>query len=134
METVGAPHSSDAWRHCSSVSRSVMVLSYSRMRPQPVQVRLQACSGSSIRTIGNRLLIIGCGCRFSPVFAGRMRNGFAELVSAEVFFCHSGRGRILFLKIYPARPAVIASGNFIVSYPFGCVCCFTYEASASSGK
>jgi len=26
---------------------------YSRMRPQPVQVRLQACNGSSISTSGN---------------------------------------------------------------------------------
>ena len=33
----------------------LIVDSYSRMRPQPVQVKLQACSGSSIRTIGNFL-------------------------------------------------------------------------------
>jgi hypothetical protein len=63
MDTVGAPHSSDAFRHCSSVSCCVMVFSYSRMRPHPVQVRLQACSGSSISTSGNRLLIMGCGLR-----------------------------------------------------------------------
>ena len=31
-----------------------MVCEYSRMRPQPVQVRLQACSGSSISTSGKR--------------------------------------------------------------------------------
>jgi hypothetical protein len=31
-----------------------MVEEYSRMRPQPVQVRLQACNGSSIRTSGKR--------------------------------------------------------------------------------
>ncbi len=30
------------------------------------------------------------------------------------FFCHSGRGLILFLKMYPAMPAVIESGNLIV--------------------
>ena len=53
METIGAPHSSDAARHCSTVIISLMVDLYSRMRPQPVQVRLQACSGSSIITIGN---------------------------------------------------------------------------------
>ena len=43
METMGAPHSSTAVRHSSTGIRSVMVDSYSRMRPQPVQVRLQAC-------------------------------------------------------------------------------------------
>ena len=31
-----------------------MVSSYSRMRPQPVQVKLQACNGSSIITRGKR--------------------------------------------------------------------------------
>ena len=113
METTGAPHSSTAARHSSSGTRSAIVSSYSRMRPQPVQVRLQACSGSSISTIGKRLPIIGCGWCFSPAFGGRMRNGLAALASPASFFCHSGRGRILFLKMYPARPAVIESGNFI---------------------
>src|ERR1035438_10651261 len=46
METTGAPHSSTAARHSSSGTRSVMLDSYSRMRPHPVHVRLQACSGS----------------------------------------------------------------------------------------
>src|ERR1700722_17831400 len=53
IETTGAPHSSDAARHCSTVMTSLMVDLYSRIRPHPVQVRLQACSGSSIITIGN---------------------------------------------------------------------------------
>ena len=42
----------DRARHCSSVSRWPTVSAYSRIRPQPVQVRLQACSGSSISTSG----------------------------------------------------------------------------------
>src|SRR5215470_10512471 len=113
METTGAPHSSTAARHSSSGTRSVIVDSYSRMRPQPVHVRLQACSGSSISTIGKRLLIIGCGFRFSPVFDERMRNGLDASGDAATVFCHSGRGRILFLKMYPARLAVIESGNLI---------------------
>src|SRR5271157_2033193 len=113
IETTGAPHSSTARRHSSSGTRSVMVLSYSRMRPQPVQVRLQACSGSSMSTMGKRFLIMGCGWRFSPVLACRMRNGFAASGWRAAVFCHSGRGRILFLIMYPARPAVIARGNFI---------------------
>src|SRR6516165_7805964 len=53
METIGAPHSSDAFRHCWTVSFSLIVSAYSRMRPQPVHVRLQAWSGSSIITSGN---------------------------------------------------------------------------------
>src|SRR5437764_7024745 len=54
MLTIGAPHSSDAATHSATDSFCLMVVSYSRMRPQPVQVRLQACSGSSISTRGNR--------------------------------------------------------------------------------
>src|SRR5208337_2636320 len=53
METMGEPHSSTAFRHCSTVICPVMVSLYSRMRPQPVHVRLQACRGSSIITRGN---------------------------------------------------------------------------------
>src|SRR6476659_4848494 len=53
MDTMGAPHSSTALRHCSTESFSFIVSAYSRMRPQPVHVRLQACRGSSIITSGN---------------------------------------------------------------------------------
>src|SRR5208283_3497511 len=53
METMGEPQSSTACKHCSTVSWSVMLSLYSRMRPQPVHVRLQVCSGSSIITRGN---------------------------------------------------------------------------------
>src|ERR1700690_3168612 len=51
-ETIGAPQSSTAFKHSSTVNISLMVDLYSRMRPQPVQVRLQACNGSSIITSG----------------------------------------------------------------------------------
>src|SRR5467141_2207484 len=53
METTGAPHSSDAATHCSTVIISLIVDLYSRIRPQPVHVKLQACKGSSIMTSGN---------------------------------------------------------------------------------
>src|SRR5580704_2856785 len=53
METIGAPQSSTAFRHSSTVSISLIVDLYSRMRPQPVQVRLHAWSGSSIIVRGN---------------------------------------------------------------------------------
>src|SRR2546421_2038216 len=75
METMGAPQSSTAARHCSTLSVSLMVDLYSRIRPQPVQVRLQACRGSSIRTMGNlavprkRLLAIYFA-RFAVIFSG----------------------------------------------------------------
>src|ERR1700678_1635919 len=94
-----------------------MVASYSRILPQPVHVKLQACSGSSIITMGKRLLIMGCGARFSPGVVeldGRMRNGLAASGAAAMVFCHSGRGMRRFLIMYPARPAVMESGNFIV--------------------
>ena len=38
---------------CSSGTMSLSDVEYSRMRPQPVQVRLQVCSGSSCKTIAN---------------------------------------------------------------------------------
>src|SRR6202158_6151819 len=53
IETIGAPHSSDAAMHCSTVITSLIADLYSRILPHPVQVRLQACKGSSIITIGN---------------------------------------------------------------------------------
>src|ERR1035438_7219937 len=53
METIGASHSTAACRHRSSGTMSLSDVEYSRMRPQPVQVRLQVCSGSSCKTIAN---------------------------------------------------------------------------------
>src|SRR5438874_13660680 len=54
MLTIGAPASSTEARHSATLNFSLIVCEYSRMRPQPVQVRLQACSGSSISTSGKR--------------------------------------------------------------------------------
>ena len=53
MLTIGASHSSATARHFSSGTMSLSDVEYSRMRPQPVQVRLQVCSGSSCSTIAN---------------------------------------------------------------------------------
>ena len=53
MEIMGASHSAAAARHCSSGTMSLSDVEYSRMRPQPVQVRLQVCNGSSWSTIAN---------------------------------------------------------------------------------
>src|SRR6202012_1696664 len=52
-DTIGASHSMAAWRHCSSGTMSLSEVEYSRMRPQPVQVRLQVCNGSNWRTMAN---------------------------------------------------------------------------------
>src|SRR4051812_34072102 len=53
MEIMGAPHSVAAPRQSSSDIMSFSEVEYSRMRPQPVQVRLQVWSGSSWRTVAN---------------------------------------------------------------------------------
>ena len=91
IETIGAPHSSDrAPGTARPSSISLIVDLYSRMRPQPVQVRLQACSGSSIMTIGNFLRAAKCACvatyfaRFAVIFSGYL----IQLSSAPL------RGRI----------------------------------------
>src|SRR5437879_13896928 len=79
METTGAPHSSDAARHCSTVIISLIVDLYSRIRPHPVHVRLQACKGSSIITIGNlsaprRRCVAIYFARFAVIFNGYLIN------------------------------------------------------------
>src|SRR5579872_1167606 len=99
METTGAPHSSAAFRHWASESFCVMVDSYSRMRPQPVQVRLQVCSGSNISTSGKRLLIMGCGLRGASVCVYTIWNGLAASAVDATVFCHSGLGRNLLRAI-----------------------------------
>ncbi len=50
---MGASHSCAAARQSSSGIMSLRLVEYSRMRPQPVQVRLQVCSGSSCSTRAN---------------------------------------------------------------------------------
>src|SRR6266481_3837909 len=75
METTGAPHSSEAATHCSTVMISLIVDLYSLIRPHPVHVRLQACKGSSIITIGNfsaprMRLLATYFARFAVIFNG----------------------------------------------------------------
>src|SRR5436190_10326679 len=53
MLTMGALHSSAAARQSASGMTFFNEVEYSRMRPQPVQVRLQVCSGSSCSTVAN---------------------------------------------------------------------------------
>src|SRR6202011_1899649 len=75
METTGAPHSSDAVKHCSPLIISLIVDLYSRIRPHPVHVRLQAWRGSSIITIGNfsaprKRWVATYFARFAVIFNG----------------------------------------------------------------
>ena len=58
---------------------SLIVDLYSRMRPQPVHVRLQACNGSSIITMGNFLCRENAGqltyfARFAVILMGYPRH------------------------------------------------------------
>src|SRR5437660_11647664 len=53
IETIGALHSCAAPRQSSSGIMSLSEVEYSRIRPQPVQVRLQVCNGSSCNTVAN---------------------------------------------------------------------------------
>src|ERR1700688_28537 len=53
IEIMGALHSSAAARQSSKLIMSLSDVEYSRIRPQPVQVRLQVCNGSSCSTRAN---------------------------------------------------------------------------------
>src|SRR5262245_185612 len=92
MLTIGAPASSTEARHSSTDSFSLMVDSYSRMRPQPVQVRLQACSGSSISTSGKR---------FTP-------DSFLRTMYAAMSVVRLRGNRMLFLVGRQAESAGVA--------------------------
>src|SRR6266702_2333345 len=53
IETIGASHSTAEVRQSSRLIMSLRLVEYSRIRPQPVQVRLHVCNGSSCRTRAN---------------------------------------------------------------------------------
>src|SRR6266576_2020199 len=75
IETIGAPASSTERRHSSTLSFSLIVCEYSRMRPQPVQVRLQACSGSSISTSGKRFVRVSFFLAMYPIMVDVRLSG-----------------------------------------------------------
>src|SRR5204862_7374659 len=56
IEIIGALHSSAAPRQSSRLIMSLNDVEYSRIRPQPVQVRLQVCSGSSCKSVAKRFV------------------------------------------------------------------------------
>src|SRR5579883_733408 len=98
METMGAPHSSTAARHCSTVSLSLIVDLYSRIRPQPVQVRLHASKASSIITSRNFSLPPS---RLPPIYFARstvIRSGNLIKVFLPRGSCLERRGSALFVQ------------------------------------
>src|SRR5580698_2636123 len=103
MDTMGASHSMATARHFSSGTMSLRLVEYSRMRPQPVQVRLHVCSGSSCKTIANfGVLRSLCLMIWLAIFfvsaKGKRINGFkapsydyrAEAISTGVFASRAG--------------------------------------------
>src|SRR5271167_4030941 len=77
IETIGALHSMAEPRQSSRLIMSLRLVEYSRMRPQPVQVRLQVCNGSNCRTSANFpvfliLLVIMCRAIFADNVNGNL--------------------------------------------------------------
>src|SRR5256884_9335739 len=92
METIGALHSCAAPRQSSRLIMPLSDVEYSRMRPQPVQVRLQVCNGSSCSTRANFsvpliLLVMMCVAIFAVNANGnliRCSSPFASLDFVQV--------------------------------------------------
>src|ERR1035438_9260586 len=100
METIGASHSTAACRHCSSGTMSLSDVEYSRMRPQPVQVRLQVCSGSSCKTIAN---------------LGVLRS-LCLMMWLAIFFVNANGKRIIYFKQATSTEASVnETGAFVVA-------------------
>src|SRR3989442_1715164 len=91
METIGASQSLAAWRHFSSGTMSLSDVEYSRIRPQPVQVRLHVCSGSSCKTMANfGVLRTLCLMMWPAIFADNANGNrivLAELSDLFWSFC-----------------------------------------------
>src|SRR6266702_1550960 len=125
METTGAPHSSEAATHCSTVIISLIVDLYSRIRPHPVHVRLQACKGSSIITIGNfsaprRRWLATYFARFAVIFNGYLIQypglTIADRTLEAALATHkTGPSSALYCGIAPAHTEENNSGTSDIS-------------------
>src|SRR5262245_56563787 len=117
METIGASHSSAAARHFSSGTMSLRLVEYSRIRPQPVQVKLHVCSGSSCRTIANfGVLRSLCLIMWPAIFADSASgNRIVGLVSLSDLrdrpLCRVGKVRECWLGIVLQKPRQQESGR-----------------------
>src|SRR5437762_10098694 len=82
IETIGALHSSAAPRQSSNLIMSLSEVEYSRIRPQPVHVRLQVCNGSSCRTVANFFVPRSlCPITYAAIFAV---SGKGNLIGARI--------------------------------------------------
>src|ERR1051325_3078877 len=84
MLTMGASHSRADARQSSSVIMSLMLVEYSRIRPQPVHVKLHVCSGSSCSTMAKRgvfriLCLMMCRAIFAVKASGKRIIGFLSV-------------------------------------------------------
>src|SRR5204862_4929405 len=82
MEIIGALHSVAAPRQSSRLIMSLSEVEYSRIRPQPVHVRLQVCNGSSCRTVANFFVPRSlCPITYAAIFAV---SGKGNLIGARI--------------------------------------------------
>src|SRR6185312_7655009 len=92
METMGASHSCATARHFSSGTMSLRLVEYSRMRPHPVQVRLQVCNGSSCKTMANlgvRLTL--CLIIWPAIFAESAKGNRIVVFLDFSYLCNGNR-------------------------------------------
>src|SRR5882757_3137889 len=93
IDTMGALHSVAAPRQSSRLIMSLRLVEYSRMRPQPVQVRLQVWSGSSCSTSANfevRKVLCLMMCR--AIFAVKASGKRIDQFRIELLFVGASPG------------------------------------------
>src|SRR5437762_12885651 len=125
MLTIGASHSVAARRHFSRGTMSLSDVEYSRIRPQPVHVRLQVCSGSSCKAIANfGVLRSLCLMMWPAIFADRARGNRIGLSGLSQLFgrlrfehhgggCEQGRNRWR-IGLHQAGQEEIERGNALL--------------------
>src|ERR1700726_1382753 len=110
--------------HCSTVMTSLMVDLYARIRPHPVHVRLQACRGSSIMTIGNFFVprnrwLATYFARFAVIFNGYLIHSPKSVVpgipGAAPATRRTGRSCLSYCGIARARTKENNSGTDDIS-------------------
>src|SRR6187401_1216038 len=94
METIGASQSVAAVRHFSSGTMSLSDVEYSRIRPQPVHVKLHVCNGSSCKTIANfGVLRTLCLMMWPAIFADNANGNRIKLTDVSNLYSNRSRRR-----------------------------------------
>src|SRR5438093_6357800 len=105
IETIGALHSSAAARQSSRLIMSLSEVEYSRIRPQPVQVRLHVCNGSSCKTRANfSTFFILLVMMWRAIFALRANGNLIRYFSFELL--------VSLQLIAPALAGALLCGKF----------------------